>query len=63
MTTLINQLKERAGLQDNPDQEGLDLFAELIVDHCTNLIDNYVAMQVDTKMVGGLIKQTFKGTK
>jgi hypothetical protein len=63
MNTLVKQLKERAGIQDNPDQAGLDLFAELIVDHCTGLIDNYMAMQVDTKMVGGLIKQTFKGTK
>ena len=63
MSTLITQLKERAGIQDNPDQGGLDLFAELIVDHCTNLIDSYVAMQVDTKMVGSLIKQTFKGNK
>ncbi len=28
------ELKQRAGIQDNPDQEGLDLFAELIVKEC-----------------------------
>jgi len=25
------ELKQQAGIADNPDQEGLDLFAELIV--------------------------------
>ena len=28
------KLKQQAGIQDNPDQEGLDLFAELIVTEC-----------------------------
>lgn len=28
------ELKKQAGIQDNPDQEGLDLFAELIVREC-----------------------------
>ena len=28
------ELKQRAGIQDNPDQEGLDLFADLIVQEC-----------------------------
>jgi hypothetical protein len=31
MNERIKQLKLHAGIQDNPDQEGLDLFAELIV--------------------------------
>jgi len=34
---MINQLKLQAGIQDNPDQEGLDLFAELIVKECADL--------------------------
>jgi hypothetical protein len=38
MNERIRQLKQQAGVQDNPDQEGLDLFAELIVQECvTNL--------------------------
>ena len=28
------ELKQQAGIQDNPDQEGLDMFAELIVREC-----------------------------
>ena len=28
------ELKQQAGIQDNPDQEGLDLFADLIVQEC-----------------------------
>ncbi len=31
MNEHIKQLKLHAGIQDNPDQEGLDLFAEMIV--------------------------------
>ena len=31
MNERIKQLKLHAGIQDNPDQEGLDLFAEMIV--------------------------------
>ena len=34
------ELKKQAGIDDNPDQEGLDLFAELIVKECvTNVKD------------------------
>jgi hypothetical protein len=30
----IIALKKAAGIDDNPDQEGLDLFAQLIVQEC-----------------------------
>jgi hypothetical protein len=33
------ELKQQAGIQDNPDQEGLDLFAELIVQKCMNQVE------------------------
>jgi hypothetical protein len=33
------ELKKQAGIQDNPDQEGLDLFAELIVRECMRMCD------------------------
>lgn len=39
MNQKIKELKLRAGIQDNPDQEGLDLFAELIVQECARLSD------------------------
>lgn len=34
------ELKQQAGIQDNPDQEGLDLFAELIVQECVQACIN-----------------------
>jgi hypothetical protein len=34
MNEHIQLLKKQAGIDDNPDQEGLDLFAELIVEAC-----------------------------
>ena len=34
MNKRIRELKQQAGIDDNPDQEGLDLFAELIVREC-----------------------------
>lgn len=34
MTQLIQELKQRAGVDFNPDQEGLDLFAQLIIERC-----------------------------
>jgi hypothetical protein len=30
----LQDLKLQAGIEDNPDQEGLDLFAELIIREC-----------------------------
>ena len=38
MTDIIQQLKLKSGIQDNPDQEGLDLFARLIIEECCNAI-------------------------
>jgi hypothetical protein len=34
MTKKIMELKQRAGIDDNPDQDGLDLFAQLIIEQC-----------------------------
>ena len=38
MSERIKELKQQAGIDDNPDQEGLDLFAELIVKDCATVI-------------------------
>ena len=38
---MINDLKLKAGIQDNPDQEGLDLFAQLIIQECAELAYSY----------------------
>jgi hypothetical protein len=37
MNQLIKDLKLQAGINDNPDQEGLDLFAQLIIQECADL--------------------------
>jgi hypothetical protein len=37
----LQELKLRAGMQDNPDQEGLDLFAVLIIQECADLAYSY----------------------
>jgi hypothetical protein len=41
MNKRIKQLAEQAGVQYNPDQEGLDLFAELIIRDCMDAVDGY----------------------
>ena len=38
MNKRIKELKQAAGIDYNPDQEGLDLFAKLIVEECSNLV-------------------------
>lgn len=37
----LQELKLRAGIQDNPDQEGLDLFASLIIQESADLAYKY----------------------
>jgi hypothetical protein len=34
----IEELKINAGLNDNPDQEGLDLFAAMIINECMDVV-------------------------
>ena len=42
MNELVQRLKLQAGINDNPDQEGLDLFAELIVQECMSKTAGYL---------------------
>jgi hypothetical protein len=37
MNDKISVLKQQAGIKDNPDQVGLDLFAQLLVQDCADL--------------------------
>ena len=39
MNKYIYTLKQQAGIDDNPDQEGLDLFAELIIKDFYDICD------------------------
>ena len=49
MNEQIQELKQRAGIDHNPDQEGLDLFAELIVRECSRIADGWVDNDDDGK--------------
>jgi hypothetical protein len=40
MNEQIQKLKQAAGIDYNPDQEGLDLFAELIIAECAQACMN-----------------------
>lgn len=46
MKQRIEELKQQAGIDFNPDQEGLDLFAELIVKECMNVVDEHKAFSI-----------------
>jgi hypothetical protein len=37
LNELVQQLKQQAGIDFNPDQEGLDLFARLVAEECAKI--------------------------
>jgi hypothetical protein len=55
----IQELKLRAGIQDNPDQEGLDLFAELIVQECGVALSPMLRDMISRGRAYDLIKEHF----
>lgn len=54
MNPTINRLKQEAGVDFNPDQEGLDLFARLIAEECAKITQAGLAPAAVT-----VIKETF----
>ena len=44
MNERLTILKQHAGVDYNPDQEGLNLFAELIVEECARRAEAYAYM-------------------
>lgn len=59
MNKLIDTFKQNAGIDFNPDQEGLDQFAELIVKEAARIADMYSAMRVPTSLIGPMIRKHF----
>jgi hypothetical protein len=53
------ELKQQAGIQDNPDQEGLDLFAELIIEQCGIALSPMLRDMISRGQAYNLIKQHF----
>jgi hypothetical protein len=56
MNNLIERLKQQAGIDDNPDQEGLDLFAKLLVDEVCEIARSTILSG------SGVNPNTFDGT-
>ena len=58
---ILQELKLQAGIGDNPDQEGLDLFAKLIVQECANELIKWKnqPFPYDEEFGARLIKQHF----
>ena len=54
MNSKIQELKQQAGIDYNPDQEGLDLFARLVAEECAIIAQAGLAPAVVT-----VIKETF----
>jgi hypothetical protein len=52
----LQKFKLQAGIQDNPDQEGLDLFAQLIVEECMAVARRNTR---DGSQLHNIIKQHF----
>ena len=50
----IEEIKLFAGVNDNPDQEGLDLFAAMIINECMDVVKKHTL-----KSTG--IKQNYSG--
>lgn len=45
----IKELKVIAGVDDNPDQEGLELFAAMIINECMNVIRHHTLKSTGIK--------------
>lgn len=54
MNALVQQLKQAAGVDYNPDQEGLDLFARLVAEECAKIAQAGLA-----PVAVEVIKETF----
>lgn len=49
MNDLINQLKLNAGIDYNPDQEGIDLFAELMTTEFVDILEHEIKLVKEYK--------------
>ena len=70
MNERLKELKQQAGIDFNPDQEGLDLFAELIIQECIGVLsltkDGKMKMNLNghmLKLVEGIGKAYSTGIK
>jgi hypothetical protein len=63
MNQKLQELKQQAGINDNPDQEGLDLFAHLIIEECRIALKPMLRDMIGRGHAYDLIKEHFKVNK
>lgn len=59
MNERLKELKQQAGIDFNPDQEGLDLFAELIIQECLDICEDMGDNGMDGHYCADKITKTF----
>ena len=59
MNERLKELKQQAGIDFNPDQEGLDLFAELIIQECLDICEDMGDNGMDGHYCADKISKTF----
>ena len=59
MNSLIKRLKTESGIDDNPDQAGLDVFARLIVEECAELFPMQFTDEQYQRRIDKTIKKHF----
>ena len=59
MNERLKELKQQAGIDFNPDQEGLDLFAELIIQECLDICEDMGDNGMDGHYCADKIFKTF----
>jgi len=55
----LKELKQQAGIDFNPDQEGLDVFAELILSKCLSICEDMGDNGKDGHYCADKIAKTF----
>ena len=55
----LQKLKLQSGIQDNPDQEGLDLFTHLIIEECCVALKPMLRDMISRGHAYDLIKKHF----
>jgi hypothetical protein len=51
----LEELKIKCGINDNPDQEGLDLFAAMIINECMDAARKYTLESSGSTSFGGTV--------
>jgi len=59
MNDRIRTAMDRAGVHDNPDREGIELFARLIVSDCAGIIYNNCDDDAEGERIGKMLLEAY----